>query len=87
MGIVFLALCRQPVMQLPHSWQPVRAGPLPPKNGSGTVSPGPSPKNTPTGVMRNVWPTPMSSATALNVWSSGVGRGTSVTPSIREAWS
>ena len=47
-------------MQDPHSRQPVRAGPAPPKYGSGTVSPGvlvPSgPKNTPTGVGTNVSP-------------------------------
>jgi hypothetical protein len=47
---VFLALCGQPTMQRPHSTQPVRAGPSPPKYGSGTVSPG-VPKNTPTRVL------------------------------------
>ena len=39
----------------------MRAGPAPPKYGSGTVLPG-SPKKTPTGVGWNVSPTPMSSA-------------------------
>jgi len=83
-------------MQLPHSVQPVRAGPAPPKYGSGTVTPGsrpgvPSsrgrPKNTPTGVWRNVWPTPISSATALITASTVPLQGFSATPSIREAWS
>ncbi len=37
---VFLAPTRQPTMQLPHSVQPVRAGPAPPKNGSATSDTG-----------------------------------------------
>ncbi len=73
-------------MQFPHSMQPVRSGPAPPKYGSGTVFPG-SPKKTPTGVRRNVCPTPMSSATCLITTSEGVIVGCSVTPSIRDAWS
>ena len=40
MTSVFLAPCGQPTMQRPHSWQPVRSGPSPPKKGSGTVLPG-----------------------------------------------
>src|ERR1019366_4361780 len=47
--------------------QPVRAqraGPSPPKYGSGTVRPG-SPKNTPTGVRENVPATPKCSPTSL----------------------
>ena len=45
---VFFAPTRQPVMQLPHSVHPVRPGPSPSKNGSGTRTPG-VPRNTPTG--------------------------------------
>ena len=39
MTSVFLAPCGQPTMQRPHSMQPVRSGPSPPKKGSGTVLP------------------------------------------------
>ena len=85
--MVFLALCRQPVMHSPHSMQPVRSGPTPPKNGSGLVTPGPSPKYTPTGVSRKVCPTPISSATAFMTRSAGVIVGLSTTPSMRVAWS
>ena len=71
--------------------QPVRAGPAPPKYGSGTVLPGvfsPSgPKNTPTGVATNVSPTPMSSATSFMMRSASVKVGFLTTPSIRWAWS
>ena len=67
--------------------QPVRAGPAPPKYGSGTVFPGvfsPSgPKNTPTGVGTNVSPTPMSSATSFMMRSASVKVGLVTTPSIR----
>jgi hypothetical protein len=80
----FFAPYRHPIMQSPHSTQPVRSGPAPPKNGSGTVLPG-SPKNTPTGVRRNVPPTPMSSATDRITSSDGVIDGCRVTPSIFEA--
>ena len=73
-------------MQSPHSTQPVRSGPAPPKYGSGTVRPG-SPKKTPTGVRRNVAPAPMSRATCRITTSDGVMVGCSTTPSIREAWS
>jgi hypothetical protein len=67
-----------------------RSGPAPPKKGSATVSPSAcpaSPKKTPTGVGRNVWPTPISSATFLIATSAGVVRAYWVTPSIRFAWS
>lgn len=83
---VFFAPTRQPVMQPPHSVQPVRSGPAPPKNGSGTVFPG-SPKNTPTGVVVNVSPTPISSATERITSSAGVVSGFGRTPSIRAACS
>jgi hypothetical protein len=78
-------------MQQPHSRQPVRAGPAPPKYGSGTVLPGvlvPSgPKNTPTGVGTQVSPHPISSATSLTMRSASVNVGLSTTPSIRCACS
>ena len=48
-----MAPWRQPVMHSPHSVQPLRAGPAPPKYGSATSTPG-SPKYTPTGVGTNV---------------------------------
>ena len=71
--------------------QPVRAGPAPPKYGSGTVLPGvfsPSlPKNTPTGVGTQVSPTPMSSATCCMILSASVTVGLVTTPSMRWAWS
>ena len=71
--------------------QPVRAGPAPPKYGSGTVLPGVfspfGPKNTPTGVATNVSPTPISSATSLTMRSASVNVGFLTTPSIRWAWS
>ncbi len=73
-------------MQLPHSMQPVRSGPAPPKKGSGTVLPG-WPKKTPTGVGRKVWPTPISSATDFMTSSDGVIDGCSTTPSMRLACS
>jgi hypothetical protein len=41
---VFFALNRQPTMQPPQPMQPERAGPSPPKNGSGRSMPAPSPK-------------------------------------------
>jgi hypothetical protein len=78
-------------MQEPHSTQPVRAGPAPPKYGSGTFSPGalvPSgPKNTPTGVGTKVSPQPMSSATSFKMRSASVKVGLVTTPSIRFACS
>ena len=83
---VFFAPTRQPVMHAPHSVQPVRSGPAPPKNGSGTVRPGWS-KYTPTGVWWNVSDTPMSAATFWITSSDGVTVGFSTTPSIRLAWS
>ncbi len=73
-------------MQLPHCVQPVRSGPAPPKYGSGTRRPG-SPKNTPTGVLAKVWPTPISSATARMTSSTGPSHGLVTTPSMRVAWS
>ncbi len=84
-------------MHSPHSTQDRRAGPAPPKYGSGTSSPGaafavpsaslPSPKNTPTGAMWKVSPTPIRSAAARRWTSEGVTVGLSRTPSIRRAWS
>jgi hypothetical protein len=87
---VFLALCRHPVMQAPQPMQVLRAGPAPPKNGSGASLPGSwpgRPKNTPTGVGWNVWATPISVATCSITSSDGVRSGFWTTPSIRLAWS
>ena len=73
--------------QLRHGF---RSGPAPPKYGSATVSDGVSPgppKNTPTGVGRNVSPTPIWSATWRITSSAGVCSGLATTPSIRLAWS
>ena len=78
-------------MHEPHSMQPVRSGPAPPKYGSGTRLPGalvPSgPKNTPTGVGTKVSPTPMSSATSFMIRSASVNVGLVTTPSMRCACS
>ena len=83
---VFLAPCRQPVMHSPHWMHPVRSGPAPPKNGSGTVAPGscaPSrPKNTPTGVGWKVSALPNCSASRFISRSLGVVVGLVTTPSI-----
>ena len=87
---VFLALWRQPVMHSPQLRHGLRSGPAPPKYGSATPSSGSSPgppKKTPTGVGRNVSPTPISSATFSITSSAGVRIGLSTTPSIRLAWS
>ncbi len=84
-------------MHSPHSVQALRAGPAPPKYGSGTSSPGralavpsassPSPKKTPTGAMWKESATPIFSAAALRWTSEGVMVGLRRTPSIRWAWS
>ena len=74
-------------MHSPHSRQPVRSGPAPPKNGSGTVTPGPSPKYTPTWVGVTVSSRPHSRATRRITSSEGVTLGWVTTPSIRRAWS
>ncbi len=84
MRSVFLAPTRHPTMQLPHSVHPVRRGPTPPKYGSSTVSPG-LPKKTPTGVLRNEPPTPMSSAVRCMSCSTMPSHGLVTTPSIRLA--
>lgn len=77
-------------MHSPHSMHPVRSGPAPPKNGSGTVLPGsltPSrPKNTPTGARPKVCPLPNCSASRFISMSVGVIVGLGTTPSIRLAW-
>jgi hypothetical protein len=77
-------------MHSPHSMQPRRGGPAPPKYGSGTSTPGscaPSrPKNTPTRVGLTVSPRPNSSATRRMTTSLGVMLGWLTTPSIRLAW-
>ena len=86
MSIVFLALCLHPDMQSPHLMQPVRLGPSPPKYGSSTSTPG-VPKYTPTGVEWNVSPTPISWAMSRMMRSGSVRNGTSLTPSMRSAWS
>jgi len=83
---VFFAPTRHPVMQAPHSVHPVRLGPTPPKNGSGTAFPG-WPNSTPTSAGRNVSAQPMRFATVSMSRSAGVMVGFGVTPSIREAWS
>ena len=82
-----MAPWRQPVMHSPHSRQPVRAGPAPPKNGSGDVTPGPSPKYTPTCVGATVSARPRSAATWRITTSDGVTDGCVTTPSMRVAWS
>ncbi len=84
-------------MHSPHSVQALRAGPAPPKYGSGTSSPGrtfgcaspspPSPKKTPTGAMWKESATPIFSAAALRWTSEGVMVGLRRTPSIRLACS
>ena len=77
-------------MQAPHSMQVRRAGPAPPKKGSGASVPGSvpgGPKYTPTGAVWKVSPTPISSATACITTSAGVMVGLGTTPSIRRAWS
>ena len=58
MTSVFLAPTRQPTMQLPHSVQPVRAGPFAAEVGVGHPLAEASPKKTPTGVLRKLSPTP-----------------------------
>ena len=92
MTSVFFASCRHPVMHSPQCRHPWRAGPAPPKYGSGTSSPGfspalPAPKKTPTSAWPKVWPTPISSATSRITSSDGETRGYVVAPSIRVAWS
>ncbi len=94
---VFFAPWRQPVMHSPHSVHALRAGPAPPKYGSGASRPGaartspvassPSPKNTPTGAMWKVSPTPIFSAAALRWTSEGVMVLLRRAPSMRRAWS
>ena len=85
-------------MHSPHSVQALRAGPAPPKYGSGDLPAGgsalaspsaswPSPKKTPTGAMWKVSPTPIRSAAAFRWTSDGVIVGLSRTPSMRRAWS
>ncbi len=71
-------------MHAPQNVQPVRAGPSPPKYGSGTVSPA-LPKNTPTGVRRNVCATPKCSPTCCRIFWPSLSRGTVCTPSIFSA--
>ncbi len=84
-------------MHSPHSAQALRAGPAPPKYGSGTSCPGsaftvpsassPSPKKTPTGARWKESPQPIRSAAAFRWTSDGVMVGLSRTPSMRRAWS
>ena len=79
-------------MQLPHSVHVVRLGPTPPKYGSATCLPcscgeSSSPKSTPTGVLRKVSGTPISSAAARIASSTTPSQGLVTTPSIELAMS
>ena len=69
-----MALCWQPTMQPPQWMQPRRAGPAPPKYGSGTSTPSApgAPKKVPTGVGRKLSPRPRPSAISRRTASAGV---------------
>ena len=85
-----MAPWRQPTMQPPQRLQTVRSGPFPPKNGSGTVSPGLSPfpsrpKKTATFVDSKPSSRPICLPISRMTSSGAVRNGVRVAPSIRSA--